>query len=155
MEKLTVIGIGNRLRGDDAVGPLVIDRLLELDLPQLDLIDAGSDAIGILEYLSDRSRVWIIDACMMNRQPGDLVRFGADQVEMIIDHDPQNLHGLGLPEALKMARELEMVPEELIILGIQPGSIDFQVEISESVSHAVDRVVAQIQGAVQEVEENP
>ena len=85
MKKLTVIGVGNRLRGDDAAGPLVIDRLMELDHPRIEAIDAGSDAIGILEYLEDRPWVWIIDACQMGKEPGELLHFTPADVGMVTD----------------------------------------------------------------------
>ena len=113
MVALTVIGIGSRLRGDDAVGPLLIDKLAEQANSQLELIDAGSDALGILEYLDGRQDVIIIDACRMGRKPGTLVTFDPAQVDLILDGDPLSLHGLGLAEALRMAESLQLLLKQI------------------------------------------
>ncbi|MCF7807651.1 MAG: hydrogenase maturation protease [Candidatus Marinimicrobia bacterium] len=154
MKPLTVIGIGNRLRGDDAAGPMVIDGLMELNDPQVELIDAGSDAIGLLEYLNDRNRVWIVDACSMAKSPGEVVKFRPDQVDMLLKNDLQNLHGLGLAEALKMATELKMLPKELMIFGIQPQALEFNSAVSSSVLTAIERLVHEIHNEIQEVGDN-
>ena len=152
MSQLTVIGIGNRLRGDDGAGPLVIDRLKAMDHPQLELIDAGSDAIGLLEFFEGRDRVLIVDACQMGKQPGEYAIFTAAEVDAVLDHDLQSLHGLGLSEMLRMGSDLGMLPDDLSILGIQPETLAFQEGLSVRVNAAADRVVAEILADLQEVE---
>lgn len=154
MNPLTVIGIGNRLRGDDAAGPMVIDGLMELNESQVELIDAGSDAIGILEYLEDRPRVWIIDACSMAKTPGELVKFKPSQVNMVVQEDAQNLHGLGLSASLKMAGDLDMLPDELMIFGIQPESVEFNTGVSPAVRETINQVVKEIHAEIQETGDN-
>ena len=141
MAALTVIGVGSRLRGDDAIGPLLIDALSVLPDSQLELVDAGSDALSILEYLEGRDRVIIVDACCMGRDAGDLVEFAPSQIEMILHDDPLSLHGLGLAESLKMAASLYMLPPELKIIGIEPESIQFNGSLSVPVQKALKLAV--------------
>lgn len=155
MALLTVIGVGNRLRGDDAVGPLVVDKLAALKHPQLELIDAGSDALGVIEYLADREKVLIVDACHMGKQSGSVVHFDPSDVGMVIDQDPQSLHGLGLSEALQMASSLEMLPDDLKIIGIEPDSIQFNSRLSQPVQMALEKIVEEVQNELQGVEGNP
>jgi hydrogenase maturation protease len=153
MTALTVIGVGNRLRGDDAVGPLVIDALANLSAHDLELVDAGSDALGILEYFEGRKQVIIVDACCMGREPGCVVSFEPAQAQLILDNDPMSLHGLGLAEALQMAEALEMLPEKLKIIGIEPDSIQFKGTLSQPVQQALKLAVGQVQEAVQQISE--
>lgn len=144
MPALTVIGVGNRLRGDDAVGPLLIDELARQDELDIELIDAGSDTLGVLEYLDGRDSVIIVDACQMGRDPGDVVMFDPEEASLVLDQEQLSLHGLGLAEALRMAESLEMLPQQLKIIGIQPLSIQLNGAISTPVKkgmiYAMDHV---------------
>ncbi len=144
MKVLTVIGVGNRLRGDDAVGPLLIDELSKLSDPRLELIDAGSDALGILEYLAGREQVLLVDACRMGKAPGSLVTFRPLERKLILDTDPLSLHGLGLAETLDMAESLHMLPTDLKIIGIEPDSIQFNGKLSSSVQAAMSLAIEKI-----------
>jgi len=142
---LTVIGVGNRLRGDDAVGPLLIDALSASQADALELIDAGSDALGILEYFENRQEVIVVDACSMGRDPGCLVSFSPSQADLVLEEDPLSLHGLGLAEALRMAESLKMLPEHLKIIGIEPDSIQFNGTLSQPVQRALKIAIKTVQ----------
>ena len=144
MTALTVIGVGSRLRGDDAVGPLLIDELSALSDSQLELVDAGSDALGILEYLENRRSVIVVDACQMDREPGAVICFNPAQAGLVLKQDQLSLHGLGLAETLKMAESLDMLPEDLKIIGIEPDSIQFNSQLSQPVQRALKTAVEMI-----------
>lgn len=138
MTALTVIGVGNRLRGDDAIGPLLIDELARQQLEDVELVDAGSDALGILEYLEDRRAVVVLDACHMGRSPGAVVSFNPDQARILLTADQLSLHGLGLAETLKLAESLELLPEHLKIIGIEPDSFQLNGELTKPVRQALN-----------------
>lgn len=144
MAALTVIGVGNRLRGDDAVGPLLIDALSMQPDNELELVDAGSDALGILEFLENRKRVIIVDACTMGRTPGSVVCFDASEADMVLDRDPMSLHGLGLAETLQMGESMQMLPEDLKIIGIEPNSIQFNATLSQPVERAMKMAIKKV-----------
>ena len=141
MTALTVIGVGSRLRGDDAIGPLVIDALSQLTHSQVELVDAGSDSLGILEYFEGREHVILIDACQMGKEAGCIVEFDPTQIDLILKDDPISLHGLGLAESLKMADSLNMLPNDLKIIGIEPESIQFSGSLSAPVQRALKMAV--------------
>jgi len=141
MSTLTVIGVGNRLRADDAVGPLLIDELSKLNMPDVELIDAGSDALGVLEYLEQREHVIIIDACSMGKGPGTVITFAPHEADMVLDQGQISLHGLGLAEALKMGEALKMLPKRLKIIGIEPLSIQLNGKISPPVLGAMKKAM--------------
>jgi Ni,Fe-hydrogenase maturation factor len=65
-----VIGIGNPSRGDDAVGPLAVERLDALNLPDVEFL---TDFQLQVEYLLDvegREEVIFIDATRGADEPG-------------------------------------------------------------------------------------
>jgi len=154
MAMLTVIGIGNRLRGDDALGPLVIDELKLMNGSDLELVDVGSDALSILEHLSDKKKVVIIDACKMGREPGSVVSFSPEEADVVLDHDPLSLHGLGLAEALRMAGSLQMLPEDLKIIGIEPESIQFNSQLSRTAQQAMKMIIEEVHRELQNSKRN-
>ncbi len=141
MATLTIIGVGSRLRGDDAVGPLLIDALSKQSNPQVELVDAGSDALGILEYLEGRHHVIVVDACQMGREAGSIVEFDSNEIDFVLKDDPISLHGLGLAESIKLAESLHMLPEDLKIIGIEPESIQFSGTLSTPVQRALKMAV--------------
>jgi len=145
MAVLTVIGIGSRLRGDDAIGPLLIDALAEQADPSMELVDAGSDALGILEYFQEREHVLIVDACSMGRTPGSVVTIDPSQIHMVLKEDPVSLHGLGLAEAISMGESLQMLPGDLKIIGIEPESFQFNGSLSAPVKRALKMAVRIVQ----------
>ncbi|MEA3312360.1 MAG: hydrogenase maturation protease, partial [candidate division WOR-3 bacterium] len=84
MAKVLVIGVGNRMRADDAVGPLAIDRLQEsADTPEnWMLIDAGEvpeNALGLVEK-EKPDRVLLIDACDWDAEPGEVHFFTSEEI---------------------------------------------------------------------------
>jgi hydrogenase maturation protease len=141
MARLTVIGVGSRLRGDDAIGPFLIDALSSISNSQLELVDAGSDALGILEYFQGRDHVIIVDACKMGREAGSIVEFDTHEIDFILGDEPLSLHGLGLAESLKMAGTLGMLPNNLKIIGIEPESIQFNGSLTAPVQKALEMAV--------------
>jgi len=57
-----VIGIGNPSRGDDALGPLAIERLEALNLPDVELLSDFQLQVEYLLDLEGREEVIFIDA---------------------------------------------------------------------------------------------
>jgi len=141
MVALTVIGVGSRLRGDDAIGPLLIDALSKQTNSQIELVDAGSDALGILEYFQGREHVIVVDACKMGREAGCIEKIDPTRINLVLQDDPVSLHGLGLAEAIKMGESLNMLPEDLKIIGIEPESIQFNSSLSAPVQGALKMAV--------------
>ncbi len=141
------------MRGDDAIGPLVIDALADMQLSQLELVDAGSDALGIIEYFEGRERVLIIDACRMGHEAGCIEVFEPGSIDMVLKPDPLSLHGLGLSESIRMAQSLEILPKDLKIVGIEPESIQFSGSLSAPVKSALKIVVNMVQNELDRVEQ--
>ena len=59
---LLISGYGNPSRGDDALGPLLLDRLQELDWPYLELLTDFQLQVEHTLDLQGRERVVFIDA---------------------------------------------------------------------------------------------
>jgi len=64
-----IIGIGNPSRGDDAVGPLAIDRLEALNPPDVELLTDFQLQVEYVLDMEGRAEVIFIDASLAGDEP--------------------------------------------------------------------------------------
>ena len=50
-------------------------------------------------------------------------------------------HGNGIAEAVALGRALDRLPEQLVVIGIEPGRLDHGDELSPTVAAALDTVI--------------
>jgi hydrogenase maturation protease len=129
-----VIGLGNLLRGDDGVGVRVAQMLTEQVLPPgVEVIDGGTQGLGIVNLIEGRQRVIVVDAADVGQSPGQFVRFTLDEAHLLGDDQHLSIHAAGLRDALLLAQALKMLPDEVIILGVQPANFDWESTLSPQV----------------------
>jgi len=144
-----IIAVGNSFYGDDGVGAAVLEKIRHDGLfPGAELFDAHTDALALLDHLVPGRMNVIVDAARMGLEPGSAVGFGPDQVRMKIKSDHLSMHGFGLAEAFELARQLGKLPEEVLIVGVEPERVAINEGLSAAVSQAVPRVISIIQAEV-------
>ena len=145
MHKTLVLGLGNILLGDDGVGVRVVERLQSRCRFPADVLvlDGGTLGLDLLPYLEEAHRVLIVDALEMNSAPGTLTRLEDDEVEGSLS-PKLSPHQMGLRDLLGAARLCGFRPGELILWGIQPGSVEVGLELSPAVAAQVDVVVSEV-----------
>ena len=103
-----ILGLGNALRGDDGVGPAVIEWLDQQALPaEVEAVDGGTAGLDIVSTLMGRERAIIVDAANVGRAPGEWVRFTPDAARLKDNAMALSLHSAGLAEALALGRGAE------------------------------------------------
>jgi len=146
---MKVIAAGNSFCGDDGVGAAVLDEIRRNEtLPGVDLVDIRCDALALLDHLVPDEPAVIVDAARMGREPGAVVAFRAKEARLRIRGDTLSAHGIGLAEALELARELGRLPVDLLIVGVEPARIGIARGLSEPVRGAIPRVLAIIAAEV-------
>ncbi len=149
MDRILVLGLGNRLRGDDGAGPAVIEVLSRMDLPpQVKLIDGGTPGLETVLLLQGYGRAILVDAADMGLVPGTWRRFTPDTAEIKRSETAMNgtLHAAGLSEALALARALDLLPETLVIYGIQPKRLGWSSGLTEPLRAALPVLTDAIAG---------
>jgi len=142
-----IIGVGNRWRGDDGVGPAVVDAIAARGRPDVDVLVLDGEPARLAAAWTGRSRVVIVDAIRTGAAPGTIHRVvGADAVPR--SPAGASTHGAGVAAAVALARALEALPEHLVVLGIEPATVGHRDQLSP----AVDDAVAEVAGrALEEV----
>ena len=138
---LNVIGLGNFLKGDDAIGPIVIEKLSNsFDETELNLIDAGADAILVLDYLIGKDPVVIIDCAKMGKKPGEVVEFDVTEVNIGQVDNIFSLHGFSFGDVYKMATQMGPVAPCKII-AVEPKHINFNENLSNEVEASIPKII--------------
>lgn len=144
--KPLVIGVGNRHRGDDAVGPIVARLVAERCGAAVEMLEADGDLSDLaLRWRSDQDVV-IVDAMVTGGEPGTLIEIDGAGPGRPTTNRPMSSHGIGVAEAVELARLLDRLPRSLIIVAIEGDCFDLfappSQPVSASVGPAADRIVA-------------
>ena len=112
---LLVATYGNTMAGDDAFGHLVGDRVLAMELPNVEVANLGAQPFGLLNHLQgDRLGLIIVDACQATQsipagQLLDMDFHRAGQLQLVQDV-ALSTHGLSVANELELAKRLLLLP---------------------------------------------
>jgi hydrogenase 3 maturation protease len=138
LPRVAVVGVGQRLRGDDGAGSAVARRLAALAGPALRVVDAGhapENCLGpIVRFGPDA--ILFIDAARGGLAPGELTWLRPDEA----DGRGGSTHTLSL-EMLASYLSAE-TGAAVHVLGIEPGEMAF----GEGLSPVVEEAVTQAAG---------
>lgn len=135
--RILALGLGNLLLGDDGAGVHAVRRLNKARLPGVLAVDAGTGVLDALHLIERADCLLAVDALRAGGAPGTLYALALDGVRD--DGVRHSAHELSLLAALRMARRQ---PREIVVLGIEPGRIDFGEQLSQPVARTLPRLVA-------------
>jgi len=135
-----ILGCGNRHRGDDAAGILAVERLRT---PGIAAEVCSAEPSALMEAWSGSDDVIVIDAVVTGAPVGTVHSWNAE-------HPPRfatssgSTHGLGLAQAIGLARALDCLPTRLRVYGIEGANFEVGSAPSVEVERAVEEVVRRI-----------
>lgn len=138
-----IIGCGNLHRGDDAAGLLVAQRLRELGVSAE---EESGEALSLIESWKDSEEVILIDAVVTGAKPGTINLWDAGKAGIFTADFAKNTstHGLGLAQAIELARSLNRLPPKLLIYGIEGSRFEVGTPPAPGVVAAVETLAQQI-----------
>ncbi|UXA17336.1 hydrogenase maturation protease [Mycobacterium sp. SMC-4] len=138
--RAVVIGIGNRLRSDDAIGPIVAARLDALELPGLLVTVCDGEPAGLIDTWAGVDLAVIIDAIRCD--PPTPGRIRRATVEMLRGTPAATgSHAVNIPEAFRLGRALGQLPGELVIIAVEAGSLARGCRLTQPVAAAAPGVL--------------
>lgn len=150
--RVSVIGLGNVLLGDDGVGCAVVEQFRsEYECrPEIEILDLGAPGLDLAPYLYGQDLVVVVDAVEANSAPGT-VRTYAER-DLVAGRAPLRLtdHDPGLHTSLAQLRLIDRAPGELIVVGIVPESCDLGGGLGQVVSAAIATAIATIADVLRE-----
>lgn len=136
-----VIGVGNRFRGDDGVGPWVADHLHRRGARA---VEASGEGAGLIDLWSGSDTAVVVDAMRQDGAPGTIRCFDAHETQIPAGSFHYSSHLFGLAEAIAMARELGRLPRRLTVYGIEGDDFSAGERLSSAVRMAAERVADRI-----------
>lgn len=149
MSRPLVIGLGNRLRGDDAAGPQVVDRLRNSLKNCLDFADSPADNLSLIDLWQQRPAVWIIDAFDAGDEAaGRIVQINSlessGQSQLSSLRPAQSSHALDLKQALELSAVLGTLPQTITLYAIAGRHFVHGQAPSPPVQKAVTQLARQL-----------
>jgi hydrogenase 3 maturation protease len=132
--RTVILGVGNVLKGDDAAGPLVCERLQGRISARV--IDAGTVPENFIQPVvrGCPENLLIVDAVNCGEAPGTARVFGSDEVGAFAF----STHALSFHLFADIIRQ--EVSLDVYVLGIQPSHTNLGQAVSTEVQEAIDVV---------------
>ena len=142
-----VLGVGNLLLSDEGAGLRVVERLVTTyELPEaVTALDGGTLGLDLLHYLDGVEDLLIVDAVEMGEEPGHLIRMEGEEIPSFLSVK-MSPHQIGVPDMLFAARLRDIYPENVVLWGIQPGSLEVGLELTPPIAAQIDGLVDEVVG---------
>lgn len=150
--RISVIGLGNVLLGDDGFGPFVIELLRAgWTFPDgVTLMDAGTPGLDLVDYLQGYQSVIVVDAIALPAPAGSVRTFRGDEVRRLLTRERISAHDPALGEALLLAELAGDAPSDVVLIGTVPAQLGagpaLSVPVRQAARLAARQVVAEVAG---------
>jgi hydrogenase maturation protease len=144
MAQASVLGIGNILLQDEGVGVRVIEHIRNHYrlADEVQVIDGGTMGLDLLPYL-EVEQLLVVDAVDAGEPPGTIVCLRDREVPAHLNQKISS-HHIGLADILSITRLRGTEPRQIVLIGIQPASLDVGLELSPTISAQVPTLVEQV-----------
>ena len=152
--RVSIIGLGNVLLGDDGFGCLAVEvfRCEYACGPGVEIIDLGTPGLDLATYLYGRDLVIIVDAVMTGASPGTVYVWDSSLPGSGLPHVAGDAavssHGFDIAKAIELGRALGKFPARLRVYGIEGQQFERGARISPAVLAAIDSVVTQVSAEI-------
>ncbi|MDK9700478.1 MAG: hydrogenase maturation protease [bacterium] len=153
MIKTLVLGLGNEMISDDAIGILAVRQARRLWEArhlnsEIEFVECSVHGIALLEFFMGYDRAILVDSIQTGKHPpGTILVVDPNKLAPVTAPSP---HFTGLPELLGIAHQLKLpFPKEFSILAMEVSNTNTLGEkLSPAVEFAmplfVDKIIASI-----------
>lgn len=142
---LLVLGLGNVLCGDDGLGVCAVQRLWrDYEAPEgVRVLDGGTLGLSLLPEFELAERAILVDAVRDDAPAGSFVRLEGEDVAPAVAAR-LSPHQIGVVDLLDAARWVGRFPEEVVLLGLVPQTIELGLARSRPVEANLTRLVEMV-----------
>jgi len=151
--RIAVIGVGNEFRRDDGVGWAVLARLRERGRerplpPGTLLATCDGDPARLIGLWEDTDLAVVVDAAHAHPgTPGRVHRLELGSGRLA-QPSTTSSHGLGLGEAVELARVLGMMPDHLVVYAVEGAETGLGTGLSPAVAAAVEPLAQAVEDEI-------
>ena len=144
--KTLVLGLGNPILCDDAAGYRVAMVLKErLNMPAVDILEAGLAGLDFLDMITGYDRAIIIDAIQTEKgKPGQIYRLGPEILAET--RHTGSPHDVNLATALELGKKLKLkLPQDIVIFAVEVEDVTSFGEVcTPAVEKAIPKCVEMV-----------
>lgn len=136
--RAVVLGIGNTILTDEAAGVRAVEALERRYKMPADVlvIDGGTSGMEMIEDLSNLDFLIVIDVVKTGAAPGTVVKIAGDEIPVFFRRK-LSPHQIALPDVLASLELLDTMPKEIIVLGVEPISLELGMEMTPTIAQKV------------------
>ncbi len=142
---VAVLGVGNVLLSDEGFGVRVVQRLAKwYDFkPEIRIIDGGTLGWDLLNFLQGVERLVLVDAVDAKSVPGSFFVFKKEEVRKYFKRKVSG-HEAGIQEVLAWFDLMGKPIREVVVIGVQPMSLETGLSLSPVVEKLVPKAVEEV-----------
>ncbi|MCD6490287.1 MAG: HyaD/HybD family hydrogenase maturation endopeptidase [Thermodesulfobacterium sp.] len=143
--KIIILGIGNLLLSDEGIGVKIVQDLeARYNFPEnVELVDGGVGSFSLLPYIESAKKLLVIDAISGGKPSGTIYKFKDEEIPPQVI-EKLSIHELSFSEILSLAKLRGKYPEEIVIIGIEPQSLEFKIGLTEIVEKNYNKLLNEV-----------
>jgi hydrogenase maturation protease len=146
--RVLVVGLGNPDRGDDGIGAIVARRLKGRLPTDVAIVVRSGDMLSLIEDWANFDALVCVDAAAPMGAPGRIHRIDLATGELPQDISTTSSHGLGIADAVRLARALHLAPRDIIVYAVEGrcfnGGAPVTPQVTAAAGDVADRVVSEV-----------
>jgi len=144
-KEVVVLGLGNILLSDEGVGVKVVQELMEkYEFPdKVEIVDGAVGAFLLLPFIESAKKLLVIDAVSGGKPPGTIYKFKDKDIPSQV-MEKISMHEISFSDILNLAKLRGNYPEEIVIIGIEPKSLEMSLELSEEVKKNYEKLLNEV-----------
>lgn len=141
IKRITVLGLGNLLCGDDGFGVHVVQHLQHNYVfpPDCCVIDGGTQGQLLYGIVEEADALLLIDAADLGLAPGSLALCGQKDIPQWLTIGKLGAHQTSFAEVLALGALKNVLPAEINLIGLQPVRMEFASPLSAAARNCVPR----------------
>jgi len=140
-----VLGVGNIVMSDDGVGVMVAQKLQQsYRFPDnVEILDGGTLGLDLLPRLENKTHLILIDAVETGKKAGTCIRLYGQELPIALE-TKISPHQMGLKDLLAVSELMGHSPQEMVLIGIQPRSIEMEIGLTPEVEAQLGSLVTNV-----------
>ncbi|MGZ7044598.1 MAG: hydrogenase maturation peptidase HycI [Methanobacterium sp.] len=138
-DKIAILGIGNEIKGDDGLGPFIAKKLSIIfhDNEDIAVFDGGTvpeNYTGAIREINP-THIILVDAVEMGKEPGFIRVVCKEEIANY------NISTHAMPISFLIKFMETTIGSNIILIGIQPKSMELAGSISKDVKNSIEEVI--------------
>lgn len=140
-----ILGVGNIILSDEAVGVRAVEALISAyDLPLgVQALDGGTSSMEMLDEIANLDLLVVVDALKAGKPQGTLLRLAGDEVPVFF-RQKLSPHQIGLSDVLASLEFAGCRPKDMVVIGVEAENFSLGLEMTPLIAARVPELVTMV-----------